>query len=118
MKQLLKMTAVICLAAYFYFSFFPVKLLTDLNLLSTNSARKDSIAFWEQTNRYRSEFDLTKLNDFRVLKIATFGQCYFNPKLIPYNFLLLKNYIQYNELDFNVPLICYKFPLSEHTEEG
>lgn len=106
------------MAAYFYLSFYPLKLLADLSLLSTNSVQNDSVALWEQANKYRSEFDLTKLKDFRILKITNFGKCHFNPKLIPHNFLLLKNYIQYNELDFNLPLICYKFPLSEHTEEG
>lgn len=29
-----------------------------------------------------------------------------------------KSYVLHNDLCFNRPLICYKFPLSEHTEEG
>lgn len=118
MKQLLKITAVICMAAYFYLSFYPLKLLTNLNLLSTSSKKSDSFVFWEQANKYRSEFSLTKFNDVRILKIAGFGRFYINPKLAPHNFLLLKKYIQNNELHFNLPLICYKFPLSEHSEEG
>lgn len=118
MKQLLKITAVICMAAYFYLSFYPMKLLTDLNLLSTNSVKSDPVVFWEQADKYRSEFNFTKLNDFRILKVAGLGGFYINPKLIPHNFLLFKKYIQYNELHFNLPLTCYKFLLREYTEEG
>jgi hypothetical protein len=30
----------------------------------------------------------------------------------------IAGYHRNNDLDFNLPLICYKFPLAEHSEEG
>jgi hypothetical protein len=33
-------------------------------------------------------------------------------------FFILKTYIQHNDLHFNIPLICFKFAVSQHTADG
>ncbi len=33
-------------------------------------------------------------------------------------FFVLKTYIQHNDLHFNIPLICFKFAVSQHTADG
>jgi len=40
------------------------------------------------------------------------------PVLKPIHFCELQTYTLKNHLHFNLPLICYKCPPSEHTEEG
>ena len=34
------------------------------------------------------------------------------------HFFVLKTYIQHNDLHFNIPLICFKFAVSQHTADG
>jgi len=36
----------------------------------------------------------------------------------PAQYFMLKTYIQHNHLHFNIPVICYKFPVSQHTSDG
>jgi hypothetical protein len=36
----------------------------------------------------------------------------------PVQCYVLKTYIQHNHLHFNIPLICYKFVVSQHTSDG
>jgi hypothetical protein len=38
--------------------------------------------------------------------------------LITSQFFILKTYIQHNDLHFNIPLICFKFAVSQHTADG
>jgi len=40
------------------------------------------------------------------------------PVIKSINFFEVQTYQRKNDLCFNLPLICYKFPLSEHTDEG
>lgn len=36
----------------------------------------------------------------------------------PSHYAKIKNFLQTEDIGFNIPLLCYKFPLSEHTEDG
>jgi hypothetical protein len=36
----------------------------------------------------------------------------------PTQYFVLKSYIQHNQLHFNIPIICFKFPVSQHTSDG
>jgi hypothetical protein len=38
--------------------------------------------------------------------------------IITTQFFILKTYVQHNDLHFNIPLICYKFAISQHTADG
>jgi hypothetical protein len=118
MKQLPKITAVISMAAYFYLSLYPIKIFNDLNLDFTNSAQVDSFVVLEKTNGNLSGIQFNKTSEFKVQKFTIFGKLFYKSNSKPHNVLLLKKYIQNNELLFNLPFVCYKFPLSEHTEEG
>lgn len=118
MKQLPKITAVISMAASFYLSFNPVKIFNDLNLNLTNSAERDSFIVIEKADEYSSGRLFNKTNENKVQKFTCFGKSFFKPNSKPHNVLILKKYIQNNEFHFNLPFVCYKFPLSEPTEEG
>lgn len=55
--------------------------------------------------------------DFNLIKFTPVARLGIKPIVRSFDFLL-KKYIRYNELDYNRPLICFKFPLNEHTEAG
>jgi len=42
----------------------------------------------------------------------------FKPIISSHFYPKIRTYMQRNVLQYNLPYICYKFPLSEHTTEG
>ncbi len=38
--------------------------------------------------------------------------------IVASQFIILRTYIQHNDLHYNIPLICYKFAISQHTADG
>jgi hypothetical protein len=88
--------------------------------LDTNTAPTHEKFFpiLEQTNGQWLNPNSKLNDDWRPDKSIKLKGIVFKPKFISYSVPKIKTYFQYNNLDFNLPFICYKFPRSEHSEEG
>ena len=118
MKNLLKITAIFCVATYFYLIFYPIEILNKLNLNSPDPSSEDPITVLEQANSNYLIVNIGKINKINIVSISRTIIHNFKPILKSYDFLLIKTYQKNTDLFFNNPLICYKHPLSEYTAEG
>lgn len=123
MNHLLKrITTFFCIVTFlysgYYYSYNFYYYSHDLSLLSTNFEESDSFIFFDQTKNTQFEINPLKLNVFLVLKNHLINKSAIRENVNPVTFLVLRKYILDNDLHFNIPAICYKVPLSEHTEEG
>ena len=119
MKQSLKIILTFCLIANLFLSLNPKRIIFELDLAPINPVKNYSFAAFEQSNVcFASVNHSQKDIDSRPQKLLTLGKLHTKSCFNHFEFLALKKYILQNELIFNLPFICYKFPLSEHTEEG
>lgn len=81
------------------------------------SAMKQSFIALERNGEHNSGITSFTNLDINLLNSTPVARLGFKPNMRSFDFLLQK-YILCNDLDFNSPLICFKFPLSEHSEAG
>jgi len=119
MKQSLKIILTFCLIANLFLSIYPKKIIMELDFAPVNPVKDHSFAIFKQSNECFVSVNSSEKNiDSRPQKLLTLGKLHTKSCFKHFEFLALKKYILQNELIFNLPQICYKFPLSEHTEEG
>lgn len=119
MKYVIKIAAMYCIAANIFFNLYPIRILSELDFSPSNQVQDHSIVICEQSPEFLARVGPSqKDTDFRPFKLITFGKLHTKASFNHFEFISLKKYIQQNELVFNLPRICFKFPLSEHTEEG
>jgi len=118
MKTIFNISSIYFVAVHIYFSCFPAALLSEKKLTTIYADLYISSVDLAHCDEYLAEGNILKIAETSVLKFTNSGKLQFKPSLKPREFLFWKKYIQSNELYFNLPLISYKFPLSEHTEEG
>ncbi len=115
----LKIIFTFCLIASLFVSIYHPKNILELDLTPVNHINDHSFVVFNQSNEYFANINNSQKGiDSRPQKIMTLGKLHTQSCLNHFEFLILKKYNLQNELIFNLPFICYKFPLSEHTEEG
>ena len=117
MKAILKIISLINLLICFYLLVLPVT--GYLNPGSLGHSDQQFEAFCESTNGWvsllPSQDSHRQSAQGTPVQFIEKGQrlialCLFSGRV--------NGYHRHNDLDFNLPLICYKFPLAEHSEEG
>lgn len=115
MKTLLRFTGMISIATYLYLICYPISKIAAVTIESP----RQSIAFIsDPENSSWTPSRNNQVNYAKNDKTARIITSIFKLIVKPFRLSTIKLYFQYNNLNFNVPFICYKFPLSEHTEEG
>jgi len=119
MKYWFKIISVVWIATILFFNLCQLRILSELEFAPANPVQDNSFVIYEQSTEYLARINHSqKDTDFRPIKLMSLGKLHTKSSLNQYKFISLKKYIQHNELVFNLPKICFKFPLSEHTEEG
>lgn len=118
MKHLFKILVLLVVAAYFHSTFNPIKQLIAIALNSQNSDEEESLLVITNATGYLSGIQLSKTIEMKPIQSNYFSRQLLKLKSNSQTYLLRKEYNVNNLLQYNLPYICFKFPLSEHTEEG
>jgi hypothetical protein len=118
MNHFLKIIIVISLDAYCYSRFYSIKIFNALDLNPANLTARDSFVVLKKSNEHSSSLLFNKTDENKAQKFTSSGKLFYELNSNPQNFLLLKKYIQKNELLFNLFLIYDTFSLREHTGGG
>jgi len=114
MRHWIKITAFISLAVYLYFLPGSPFYFGKWNFEINDSPVEFTISNLDQLN---GSFATIKINP-NIEKSIKIKFVSFKVNLVSFSFSKVKNFLQKEDIHFNLPLICYKFPLSEHTEAG
>ncbi len=113
-----KKIAILSLILYICFLFYPIRILNQVNAEFSVTADEIAIHMLDPSDVILSNSNPNKINILKVERPLSTRSLNIRSYLISHLLPEVKTYFWHNDLHFNLPVICYKFPLSEHTEEG
>jgi hypothetical protein len=115
----LKLKYYFLLICYLYLFFFPQIRTTDSIKTDRFSTTQFFVGMDGLANDIFMDPKLIQAWEQAVAKIWQANRAFLSFSVVKRFVEPIKTYPHNNlDLDFNLPLICYKFPLSEHTREG
>jgi len=116
MKSYSRIVFIFTLVNYFLIIFHPLR--SDENFITNDPIEDNFILNSDQFNNYPSQTNHNSNIEIKFAKDCKARRIFINPTFQFYCLAQAEFYQLHNVLQYNLPYICYKFPLSEHTEEG